>query len=717
MPSIIEGYSYDIFISYRQKDNKHDGWVTEFVENLKGELESTFKEEISVYFDINPHDGLLETHSVDKSLEGKLKCLIFIPIISQTYCDPKSFAWQHEFCAFNKMAKEDKFGRDIRLASGNVASRILPIKIHDLDPEDKVLLENELEGVLRCIEFIYKETGVNRPLASNDDPKENLNRTHYRNQVNKVANAVKEIITAIKKHIQQQSGILKEEVRVKPEKKKNPKPKIIILSFLLLALIVMGYIFIPKLIKSSGTIEKSIAVLPFKNDSPNDSTTYFIDGVMEEILTDLQTIKDIRVISRTSVEQFRGSTKPTTPEIAKKLGVNYIVEGSGQKYGNKFRLRVQLIRAAKENHLWAKSYEQEIKDAKDIFSIQSQIAQTIAEELEVVITPKEKKLIEKVPTINLEAYKAFLKGQFYLRKFTKNNLDTALQYFELAKEIDPEYALAYSGISNVWQFRVNASFASPSVAIPREMAALTKAFELDSTRAEVYHSLAFYKTYIMWDLKGGESSIRKAIALNPNYADAYLLYEEILIINGQMKEAMEQVEIASKLDPLNFLCKTEYGLTLYFSRRYEEAIAAFQEVLKTEPANELALESLPGAFHQLGKQKEEMEAWKSYYNIIFKDFANVFDQGYAKVGYVGALNLEADTLVVQSKTNYINPWEIALIYSCAGNKEKALDLLERAYEVHDPNVVFMVYPVFDILRNEPRFQELARKLNVPSKLN
>jgi hypothetical protein len=193
MASIIPGFEYDIFISYRHNDNR-SGWVTEFVAALQEELAATLKEPVSVYFDTNPHDGLLETHNVDKSLEGKLKCLIFIPIISQTYCDSKSFAWQHEFVAFNKMAKEDQFGRDIRLASGNVASRILPIKIHDLDPEDKTLLENELGGMLRCIDFIYIEAGVNRPLRPNDDAKGNLNKTQYRNQVNKLANAVKEIM-------------------------------------------------------------------------------------------------------------------------------------------------------------------------------------------------------------------------------------------------------------------------------------------------------------------------------------------------------------------------------------------------------------------------------------------------------------------------------------------------------------------------------------------
>ena len=148
MSSILQGYEYDIFISYRQKDNKYDGWVSEFVTNLKKELDATFKEEISIYYDENPHDGLLDTYIVEKSLEGKLKSIIFIPIISRTYCDPKSFAWQHEFVAFNKLAINDRFGRDMKLANGNVASRILPVKIYDLDPEDKILLENEFGGTL-----------------------------------------------------------------------------------------------------------------------------------------------------------------------------------------------------------------------------------------------------------------------------------------------------------------------------------------------------------------------------------------------------------------------------------------------------------------------------------------------------------------------------------------------------------------------------------------
>jgi hypothetical protein len=199
MSSIIEGYNYDIFISYRQKDNNHDGWVTEFVDNLKGELESTFKEEISVYFDINPCDGLLETHDVYASLREKLKCLVFIPVISRTYCDPKSFAWEHELCTFNDLAEQDRFGKMVRLTNGNVTSRILPVKIHDLEPEDNMFMEIELGEILRGIDFIYKSPGVNRPLRSREDfPQKNMNRTIYVDQINKIALAIKDIIESMK---------------------------------------------------------------------------------------------------------------------------------------------------------------------------------------------------------------------------------------------------------------------------------------------------------------------------------------------------------------------------------------------------------------------------------------------------------------------------------------------------------------------------------------
>ena len=241
MASLIPGFEYDIFISYRQKDNKHDSWVTEFVKQLKGELESTFKEDISVYFDSNPQDGLLETHDVDASLKDKLNCLIFIPVISRTYCDPKSFAWQFELTEFINLASKDQFGLKVKLPGGNVANRVLPVQIHDLDASDKKLVEDQLGGYLRGIEFIYKSTGVNRPLLPREEnPQDNLNRTNYRDQINKVANAIKEIFDGLKDPDLVRTEIPKEIIEKRPSSLKNFKTRIITGTLILLALILAG---------------------------------------------------------------------------------------------------------------------------------------------------------------------------------------------------------------------------------------------------------------------------------------------------------------------------------------------------------------------------------------------------------------------------------------------------------------------------------------------
>lgn len=199
MPSIIQGYEYDIFVSYRHNDNQYDGWVSEFVEKLRQELDATLKDKLSIFFDRNPTEGLHDSHQVDQSITTKIKSLIFIPIISQTYCDTKSFAWNNEFRVFRHEAENDRLGKNVRLPNGNFASRILPVRIHEIDTEDVRLLESELAGILRSIDFIYREAGVNRSLRPIDDEiSTGSARVLYRNQINKLANAIKEIIQGIK---------------------------------------------------------------------------------------------------------------------------------------------------------------------------------------------------------------------------------------------------------------------------------------------------------------------------------------------------------------------------------------------------------------------------------------------------------------------------------------------------------------------------------------
>jgi len=198
MASILPGYEYDIFISYRHNDNKYDGWVTEFVEKLNQELDATLKDKLTIFFDKNPREGLQDTYHVDQSIQHKIKSLIFVPIVSQTYCDEKSFAWAQEFIVFKNESENDTLSRNVKLLNGNVASRILPVRIHDIDVEDVKLLEKELSGSLRSIDFIYRDSGVNRPLRPVDDDMTSSGKVLYRNQINKLANAIKEIVQGIR---------------------------------------------------------------------------------------------------------------------------------------------------------------------------------------------------------------------------------------------------------------------------------------------------------------------------------------------------------------------------------------------------------------------------------------------------------------------------------------------------------------------------------------
>jgi adenylate cyclase len=463
-------------------------------------------------------------------------------------------------------------------------------------------------------------------------------------------------------------------------------------------------------------LEKSVAILPFKNDSPDEENTYFVNGLMEEVLNNLQKIKDLRVISRTSVEQYRNQTK-AIPEIARELGVNYIVEGSAQKYGSTFRLRAQLIMASKESHLWGESYQQKITEVEDIFRIQSQIAESIAKELKAVINPQEKDLIEKIPTKELEAYDAYLKGQFYWRKLTQNDLDTAMQYFELAKEKDPKYALAYAGICDVWIGRQQMGLAAPTEAGPKGMEAVMKALELDSSIAEVHYTLALIKQVVLWDWQSSDSEFKKTIKLNPNHAHAHAFYSHLLNFVGRPKEAIEQIELALRLDPFNPLIKCLYSIDLLFVRRFDDAIIVARDALKMDPTAPVGLTAYAIALYMTGKYEESLEPLKKIWVSIYgnQEFGNIIDQSYPEEGYSKALNKGADRLLMLSKETYINPFEITVLYLMAGNQEQAIKCIEWAYEVRDPNLPYLLIPIYDSLRDDPRFQEIARQINLPYK--
>ena len=763
MASIIPGYEYDVFISYRHNDNR-SGWVTEFVAALQEELAATLKEPVSVYFDTNPHDGLLETHNVDKSLEGKLKCLIFIPVISQTYCDPHSFAWQNELCAFNELAKEDQFGRDICLAGGNVASRILPVKIHDLDPEDKTLLENELGGVLRSIEFIYKASGVNRPLKPNDERAENLNHTYYRDQINKVANAVKEIITAIKKHNQQGGEeVSKEVIRVKPDSPKNLKIKIIIGSVIVLALIILGYFFIPKLFNSSKQVDKSIAVLPFKSLSDDPEKQYLADGMMDAILLHLSKIEDLRVMSRTSVEQYRKTDKASNV-IGQELGVAYLLEGSFQKYGDNARLIVQLIKTGKEGHVWAKDYD---RNWNDVFSVQSEVAQTIARELHAVITPEEKQLIERTPTVNLTAYDFYQRGREELVKYWINGnnreaLEQAEYHYRKALEYDSTFAKAYTGMAIIyWSKHYYEEYFSKNF-LDSVLILANIALSYDNQLSEAYIVRGQYYNEIG---KSDESlkEFDKAIQLNPNDWMAYMSRGELYSGNDLVKSLENDHKAISlnrdsKLPVLfrniswvysgaGFMEKAEYynkealkldrdSLSFYetlsfieeTNGNYTKALDLYKRVYALDTSRVEILWKIGNIYVFLEKYDEALDWFKKFlkhpeylgyvsiigYNRIGLAFWKNGFKDEARFYFNKHVNLltRVDELGRTTSDPFSNAYDIAGVYAFLGEKEKAYEKLRLASKRQTQGLYVAIYVKNDALvesyKFDPIFQQYFR---------
>jgi TolB-like protein len=715
MSSLIPGYSYDIFISYRQKDNKHDGWVTEFVNNLKGELESTFKEEISVYFDINPHDGLLETYDVDESLKSKLKSLIFIPIISRTYCDPNSFAWEHEFKAFVERSSQDQFGLKIKLPNGNVATRVLPVRIYDLDSNDIKLCESILGGVLRGIEFIYKEPGVNRPLKPDDDEKINLNKAKYRNQINKVANAIKEIVTGIRQPILQHEDVSNETFKPKFSTSDKRKLEILAGSLIILTLIILGYFFVPKLFKHSDKFEKTIAVLPFVDLSPNHDKEYFSDGMVDEILNKLYKIGDLKVTSRTSSMKYKGETKKSVREIAKELEVANILEGSVRLYHDTVRITVQLIKTETDEHLWAGNFD---RDFSDIFSIQSEVALKVAKTLKAEISPETERIIGLRPTSNLEAYNLYLKA-WSLNLSNEDGKIKAMELFNKAIKLDPSYGGAYISIGII--LTLDAGFISSSkvgnihdtweIAKPY----YEKALVLNPDDARAHDLFATALLYFEWNFKAADKEYQEARRIFPNYC-----WSDYLIALGQFKEAYEGAINNLNLDPKNAFTHAGIILSSYFVNRDPES--EIMKALKTPTIGDnISVRSESARVYMYMKEYDKAI---SIAKQVLKDIPSNESprlEAIQAISYFNA-NRPDETIRIIEKLKQISDvnvggspsFYIAMIYSQMGERNEAFNWLEKAYRNHEVEMYWLkVEPPFEPLHSDSRFQVMLDKIGFP----
>jgi TolB-like protein/tetratricopeptide (TPR) repeat protein len=455
---------------------------------------------------------------------------------------------------------------------------------------------------------------------------------------------------------------------------------------------------------------KLVAVLPFKNLSGNPENAYFTDGIQEEILTRLAKIADLKVISRTSTARYK-SSPDNLPEIAKQLGVANILEGSVQKAADQVRVNVQLIKAETDAHLWAETYDRKLTD---IFAVESEIAKMVADTLKAKLTGVEEQAIARRPTEVPEAYELYLKGRFFWNKRTGADLQMAIQYFNQAITKDPRYALAYAGLADAYVLLTPYGAAFSSDSFPRAEAAAKKALELDDTLAEGHTSLGQILFLYDLDLAGSTREFERAIALNPNYATAHHWYGAgPPLALGEFDRAIAEFKRAQQLDPLSLIINADLGNGLVTARRYDDAIAQLRKTIEMDPRFYYARWNLGIALDLKGQLPEALAEYKKAAELEDDPFVlGLLAQAYAKLGQRDEALKMLDQMQQLAARRYVASYSFALVHITLGEKDKAIDWLERAYRDRAGSDIgyIKVDPMLDPLRGDPRFEALVAKI-------
>ena len=710
MASLIPGFEYDIFISYRQKDNKYDGWVTEFVDNLKRELEATFKEEVSVYFDINPHDGLLETHDVDASLKEKLKCLIFIPIISRTYCDPKSFAWEHEFKTFVETASHDQFGLKVKLPNGNVANRVLPVRIHDLDTSDIKLCESVLGGVLRGVEFIYKEPGVNKPLTSEDDEKKNLNKTKYRIQINKIANAIKEIVSGLMagevvsgkekpepqlpwEEAQKEKRIITKE---QPAGSKKKKLFFGIVSAVILVLLAAIYA-LPKFhkqdtletLRSSGK-KISVAVMPFQNMTNDTAWNGYQNVIQMNLISALTNSGELNVRQEATITSLLKAQEKTqnvsfslsvASTISKKLNSDIFIYGNIQKAGSKVRLNAQLINTNTNDIL--KSIEIEGPYNTDqLLGITDSLRTKVTDFLLISKLIKENPWYEQFPVISSspEAYRCFIYGEGIKNTFVNaQELNGAIDWYLRSLAADSNFFYAINGLIDSYNF-------------------MGKNEEALKWILKIYRKKSQWSPYIQ-------------IGICWIYATKFESLDE------QIKNLNQLLQIDDQNPTIHWLLGNAYSENKQFKKAIPELEQAIDQLHQWGIDDSYYYRDLGNAYHKTGQYKKEKALYKKAEKLV-KD-----DQAIISRRIILALS-EKDTILARKhiekyvswyKENSISEsdmnWGLGWVFWEAEKPDKAEEYFRTALALDPENPGRMNTLACRLIESNKNYDEILKLLD------
>jgi TolB-like protein/DNA-binding winged helix-turn-helix (wHTH) protein/Flp pilus assembly protein TadD len=460
------------------------------------------------------------------------------------------------------------------------------------------------------------------------------------------------------------------------------------------------------------TVIRSLAVLPLESLSNDASQDYFADGMTDELISNLGQISALRVISRTSVMAYKHARKPL-PQIARELNVDAVVEGTVLRSGDRIRITAQLIEASADKHIWSQSYEGELRDT---LALQNQVARAIADQIRINLNPQEQAALKNIKVVNPEAYESYLKGRYFWNKRSADSLKVALAYFNQAIDQDPKYAQAYSGLADTyallgdWQFAVM----TPKEALPKARAAAIKALELDSALGEAHNSLAFCLDGFDWDFDSAGKEFRRAIELNPGYATAHHWYAWHLSLLGQYDEAVAEMKKAENLDPLSLIINADLAELLALAHSYDESIRQSRKTIEMDPSFAIAHNHLAQAYLQ--KQMNDDAVVELQKAVQLSGGSPTCTANLARAYVATGKKSEAEKLLGNLKKRaspgYSHGSEIAVIYAALGDRDQAMNWLEKGYEERfNPGV--LLRPGFDPLRSDPRFENLVRRIGLP----
>jgi TolB-like protein/Flp pilus assembly protein TadD len=460
-----------------------------------------------------------------------------------------------------------------------------------------------------------------------------------------------------------------------------------------------------------STTIRSLAVLPLDSLSSDPSQEYFADGMTDQLITTLGQISALRVISRTSVMPYKRARK-SLPQIARELNVDAVVEGTVIHSGSQVRITAQLIDAVADKHLWAQSYD---GDLRDTLALQNSVARAIAEQIRINVTPQEQVALKHATVVNPEAYEAYLKGRYFWNKRTADGLKRAKDYFDQAVATDPTYAQAYSGLADTyallgdWQYGVMTT----REALPRAKAAAVRALGLDSTLGEAHTSLAFILDGFDWDRESADREFRRGIELNPGYATAHHWYAWHLSLLGRHRDAIVEMKKAESLDPLSLIINADLAELLLIAHFDDASIQQSRKTIDMDVTFAMAHNQLAQAYLQQQRYDEAIAELQKA--IQLSDGNPTCTANLARAYTLSGRRNDAAQLLGELKNRsspgYSNAPEIAVIYTALGDRDQAMTWLEQGFEERfNPGV--LLRPGFDPLRSDSRFKALARRVGL-----